>query len=64
MNHKLPKCTNCWDKGYSTQMRGEIGSADFGGEGYFIPPTIQKNFCNCARGKRMEKLEAKGKEKE
>jgi len=31
---KQPKCKNCWDKGYFTQMRGEIGSNDFGGEGF------------------------------
>lgn len=50
-----PKCKNCWDKGYSTQMYGISGADDFGTEGFKEPIRVHIHFCNCAKGKRMKR---------
>lgn len=51
---KEPKCKNCWDKGYSTQMAETIGYPDFiGDKGFRSGPQVYKKYCNCAKGKRL-----------
>ena len=49
-------CEKCYGKGYSTEKAREIGSEDFGGEGYVKNLPIRMNFCRCERGKQLEKL--------
>lgn len=53
---KDPKCKNCWDKGYSTQLIGNtVTSANFyGQDGIIVSSYILKNYCKCAKGKRMK----------
>lgn len=57
MNLELPKqpvCKNCWDKGYSTEMSGLVGSPDFPGDkGFCISPYIHKNYCTCEKGQKL-----------
>lgn len=54
-----PKCKDCWDKGYATELIGGYHmSADFIGEkSYDTGMKELKNFCHCAKGKRMAKLQ-------
>lgn len=55
---KQPKCKNCWDKGFSTQYSGIIGSPDFPGDkGFEIAPSVHKNYCTCDKGQKMRMKE-------
>lgn len=47
---KIEECYSCGGKGYYTQMYGEVGSDDFGGDGYEIAPTIHKKTCSVCKG--------------
>ena len=56
--NKEPICKNCWDKGYSTQYSGIIGSPDFlGDKGFEIAPSVHKNYCTCVKGQKMRAKE-------
>lgn len=50
------KCHLCYGKGYSTQIRNEVGAEDFRGEGYETGPEVRVRFCSCERGKQLKKL--------
>jgi hypothetical protein len=55
-----PKCKICWDKGYSTELIGNtVAHADFCGDKTKIikPSHIRKNYCKCAKGKKMKARE-------
>ena len=52
---KQPKCKNCWDKGYSSELIVHTQHADFIGEKTYSGTLQRKNFCNCAKGKRLSK---------
>lgn len=54
---KQPKCKNCWDKGYATELIGGYHvPADFIGEKSHDTGIKElKNFCSCEREKKMAK---------
>lgn len=57
-----PKCKNCYDKGFFTQLIGGTRTAtDFGKlEYHFTASEIRKNYCTkCAKGRRLKKLNKK-----
>lgn len=43
-------CPSCWGKKYYTQLHGEEGFEDFGGEGYIKAPEIHKYPCSKCNG--------------
>ena len=43
-NNPDPHCRTCWDKGYASQMVSYQHS----------PDKLEKKWCNCPRGRRME----------
>jgi len=50
----FPKCTKCWDKGYSTELiGGQFCLADFIGDKTYRTkgPGIIVKLCDCGRGK-------------
>lgn len=49
-------CKICYGKGYSTTIEGTIGYEDFGDDGFETPPHEQMKFCECDRGKQLERL--------
>lgn len=52
---KSPKCTNCWDKGFSTVFKGLRYAADFIGDiPYEDAPKVHKIYCSCAKGKYLK----------
>lgn len=62
MGKSNPKCNKCWDKGYSTELIGKtIACADFDGDidRIISPSQIRKNFCKCAKGRRLKSKEQK-----
>lgn len=58
-------CNKCYGKGYSTVRYGRRYSADFEGDKTYIDP-IKTNihFCDCDRGKQIEKLLADARKDE
>ena len=55
MKTKIVKCKNCYDKGYSTTMYGYSGADEFNGREVGEAPRVHIHFCNCAKGKRMNR---------
>ena len=51
---KEPKCKNCWDKGYFTQIVRVHTSADFFADEETDEVKEIKNYCKCAKGKRLK----------
>ena len=59
MKKENPKCTNCFDKGFSTEYKGAVyGLPDFESDGNkrfkVGNEGIKINYCRCAKGKRMK----------
>lgn len=54
---KEPKCTNCWDKGYASELIGGYRIApDFENDVEFRSGMREvKNYCKCAKGKRLKR---------
>jgi len=53
----FPKCSKCFDKGYSTELKGnEFCMADFIGEKTYIHRGggIRIHLCDCGRGKDLK----------
>lgn len=51
------KCGKCYDKGYSTVFSSIRTYPDFiGDKGHLSKPRIRIKFCNCSRGKQLERL--------
>ena len=53
---KKPKCKNCYDKGFFSELSGGTKSlSDFGGYHYYKSGVEMKlNFCDCAFGKKLK----------
>lgn len=49
-------CENCYGKGYGTQTFFAVGSADFYGDKEYKTKLPTMVFCECERGKQLEKL--------
>lgn len=49
-------CEKCYGKGYGTQILNYHGSADFPGDKSFNEKAPTVVFCDCERGKQLEKL--------
>jgi hypothetical protein len=54
-NNKQPKCKKCWDKGYSTELVANTSIPDFGGIRINSQVREIKNYCSCAKGKKLKK---------
>lgn len=60
---KEPKCKNCWDKGYSTELMAIKIHVDFPGDKEYKKTEKVINFCKCERGKELKEYFQMEKEK-
>jgi len=56
---KQPKCKTCYDKGYASQLVRLQAIGDFPGEKGLDKVKEIKNYCRCAKGKRLKNRELK-----
>lgn len=56
---KDPKCKICWDKGYASQLVANSTADDFFGDRIHSHAVEVKNYCRCAKGRRMKKAAEK-----
>lgn len=49
-------CTNCYGKGYATQIRNIHAAADFESDEAFSQPLFPYVACTCDRGKQIQKM--------
>lgn len=60
MEKTKPKCTNCYDKGFATEMVGATSYIpDFERDGnkriYLGGPGVEIRYCKCAKGRSMKR---------
>jgi Mor family transcriptional regulator len=53
------KCKNCWDKGFASQIVRVQSFSDMKGDKYHEETKEIKIYCNCDKGRRLERLAKK-----